>query len=86
MTPNETIEKVKAMCAKHPPLRDALQAAFDRVCAKIEARAIARRPKPKVFEVHHETQVARLALMEAVAAGRAPESGEVEALERIGLA
>ena len=86
MSTNEIIAKVREMCAAHPPLADATKAAWNRVCDKIEARALAKRPKPKSFEVHHETEAARLALLTAVAEGRAPESGEIEALERIGLA
>lgn len=86
MTPNEIVEAAKAKLAKHPPLAEATKAAWNRVCDKIQDRALTRRPKPKVFEVHHETEVARLALLAAIANGRGPESGEIEALERVGLA
>lgn len=86
METNEIIAKARELCAAHPPLADAFKAAWSRVCDKIEARALAKRPKPRVFEVHHETEIARIALLTAIAEGRAPESGEVEALERVGLA
>lgn len=83
---NAIVAKVQEMGAKHPPLLEALTAAWNRVCDKIETRAQAMRPKPRVFELRHEMSTARLALLRAVAEGRAPESGEIEALESVGLA
>jgi hypothetical protein len=60
--PNEAVAKVRDMIAAQPSLADAFKAAWGRVCDKIQARALAKRPKPRVFEVHHETEAARVAL------------------------
>lgn len=85
MQPNEAIAKVKGMIASKPALGAELTAAWNRVCDRIEERALAKRPKPKSFEVHHETEAARAALMTAIAEGRTVETAELESLNRIGL-
>lgn len=85
MEPNEVVAKVRDMIAAQPALADAFKAAWNRVCDKIEARALAARPKPRVFEIHHETEVARVALLTAIAEGRAIEVAEGESLAKIGL-
>ncbi len=86
MNRNEAQRKATDMCNAHPPLKCAALAAWDRVAQKIDDRAASTRPKMKVFEVHHQQETARFALLLAIAQGRAPESGEIEALESIGLA
>lgn len=83
LSPNEIAEKARTRISGNPPLEVALRAAWDRICTKIEERAASVRPKRKVFEVHHETQAARLALLTAIVEGRSPETGETEAPERV---
>lgn len=85
MKPNETVAVVQSMVAADPALGIAMNAAWNRICDKIEARALARRPKPKVFEVHHDLQVARLAFLEGVVAGCGVDAAEAESLAKVGL-
>lgn len=85
MQPNEIAAKARELCAAQPPLAASFKAAWSRVCDKIEARALTKRPKARVFEIHHETELARLALLTAIAEGRSPEAGEAEALARVGF-
>ena len=85
MTPNEIVDVVKTKCAGDPVFHESLKHAFDRVLDKIGDRAKARRPVARVFEVHHENEVARLALFTAIAEGRSIEKAENEALARVGL-
>lgn len=83
---NEVVTAVRELCAKRPTLHVEMQSGWGRICDKIEQRALAARPKPKVFEVHHETQTARLVFLTAIVAGRSVEMSEAEALEIVGLA
>lgn len=86
MQPNEVTTKVREMIAKHPPLKSAMETGWNRICDRIEQRALSVRPKPKVFEVHHQTQRARLSFLTEVTLGRSPELAEIIALESVGIA
>jgi hypothetical protein len=85
MKPNEVIGAARAKLGKDTPLNTAVMEAWDKVCDQIQARAVARRPKMKVFEVHHETQVAKLALLTAIVEGRTPSAAQEAALRSVGL-
>lgn len=86
MEPNAAVAKVREMIAENPALAEDFKAAWNRVCDKIEARALAKRPKPRVFEVYHQTEVARIALLTAIAEGKSLEASEAVALTRVHLA
>jgi hypothetical protein len=85
MAPNEVVDSARKMLADDPGLAEAVRSAWNRVLNKIEARALAARPKPKSFEVHHETEIARLCFLTAVVEGRSLNSAEDAALQRVGL-
>lgn len=85
MTNNEVTTKVREMCEANPEFQKTLWAAWGEVCDRIEKRALARRPKPKSFEVHHECEVARLALLKAVVGGATPEAARLQSAEAIGM-
>jgi hypothetical protein len=63
-----------------------LQAAWQIACDKIEAHMLARRPKPRSFEVHHMTETARQAFLEAFCEGKSDDVCVLVACERIGVA
>lgn len=85
MTPNEISDAAKLILAKSAKTADDAMLAWGRVCDKIEARALATRPKPRSFEVHHETQVARLAFLTALVAGGDLSTCETAALAAVAL-
>lgn len=58
------VERARAMAARDPELGAALGRAWGEVAAEVEGRMLARRPRPKVFEVHHATEVARARFLE----------------------
>lgn len=85
MKPNEVVTKVRELCAASKEAETAIKAGWNVVCDKIEKRALAKRPKPKVFEVHHETEVARLAYLKAIAEGKTPDAAQVVGANAVGL-
>ena len=85
MTPNEAHTIIKARVDASPAFKDDLTAAWNRICDAIEARALARRPKPAAFEVRHETETARAALFVAVASGKPLPDGEAIACNAVGI-
>lgn len=85
MKPNEIILKVREMCAADKQVEAAIKAGWNAICDKIEKRALAKRPKPKVFEVHHETEVAKLAYLTAIVEGKTNEVAQGAAEAAVGL-
>lgn len=85
MTPNQISDAAKLILSKSEKKADDATLAWGRVCDKIEARALTTRPKPRSFEVHHETQVARLAFLTALVAGANMSACETAALEAVAL-
>lgn len=79
------IATVKARFMREPASEPLLWAAWNRVVDRIEKHALALRPKPKVFEVHHLNETARKALLQSFAAGNAVDAAETAALEAIKL-
>lgn len=63
------LNTVRDMCAKNPKLQSSLEAAYGDICEAIETRALTKRPKPKVFEVHHEREAARELFLKRIAEG-----------------
>lgn len=59
--------------------------AWTGVAAKIHFRAIERRPRPKSYEVHHESEVAKEAFFEAMMSGKSPADAAAAALARVSL-
>lgn len=51
----------------------------------INDRAQAKSPKPKVFEVHHETEVAREEFLTALKNGDPVDAAVLKAANRIGI-
>lgn len=78
------IEAVKARFAKEPAIEPELWAGWNRICDRIHAHATAMRPKPKSFEVHHLSEVARKAYLESFVAGSDIPAAENAALAAIG--
>lgn len=76
---------VRGKVAADPGLNAKLAASWNEVCDAIEKRALAARPKPKVFEVHHETQVARAAFLIDVAGDAELDAAKQTALAAVGL-
>lgn len=85
MTNNEAVDLVKAKIAANPALEGEIVAAWNSVLDDLEARATKQRPKPKVFEVHHETVTARAALFQALAADLSINESAANARKSIGL-
>lgn len=83
--PNAMLVRAAARLKGSKALSDAAQAAWDRICTAIEKRALAARPRPKVFEVHHETQVCRAAFLTVIADGGTIEQAETAGFERTQL-
>lgn len=82
---DEALAKAKTRCASDPDIEAEARAAWERVFARIADRASAKRPTPKVFEVHHEQTVARETLLRAIGLGQSPAEGEAAALAAVGL-
>ena len=82
---NEVLARVKALIKERPALESELKTAWNGVIDAIESRALKARPKPKVFEVNHETEVARLVLFRSLLAGDRLDVCAVKALARVGL-
>jgi hypothetical protein len=78
------IESVKARFAKEPATEPALWEGWNRVCDRIHTHALAMRPKPKSFEVHHLTETARKAYLESFVSGTDIAVAESAALASIG--
>lgn len=57
---------------------------WEAVHGEIAARADAKRPKPKMYEVHHEVELARMAFLEALMVSSAEHASE-EARKRVSL-
>lgn len=51
------------------PVYAAANAAYQSVCTDIDERALARRDKPKVYEIHHEKMVAQDAFLREILLG-----------------
>lgn len=82
---NDVVAIVRDMSSKDPVFGQAIAEAYGRVCDRIEARALAKVPKPRVFEVRHELQEARFALLSTAAEGKGVALAEAAALDAIGL-
>lgn len=57
------------LIAADGPVFQAANAAYQSVCQEIDARAIARKDKPKVYEIHHETMRAQDAFLREILSG-----------------
>ena len=55
--------------ARDPAKKAEMQAAWNKVCDRLEIHYLAMRPKPKSFEVHHMNEVARARFACALVAG-----------------
>ena len=65
------IAAVKAKLAKDgAEIEAALWSDWNKALDAIHASALAQRPKPKSFEVHHTTEVARATLLNAYLEGK----------------
>lgn len=73
----------KARLAKNAELATAAQDAWQHIWRDIHAHAVARRPKPKSFEVHHETETVRAAFIAALAVGCSLQSSVTQARKRM---
>ena len=76
-----TVQKMAA----DPAVRAEMEKHWNVVCDRVEQHAIKRRPKPKVFEVHHMTETARKAYLTAVAAGDSFDLAMVGACNAVGV-
>ena len=79
------LEQAKAKLAKSPEREKPLRAAWNRVCDVLHPHFSAMRPKPKVYEVHHATEVARAAFLAAFCDGKPDEACVAAALARLGI-
>ena len=79
----DVIDKAIIILAADDDLMDRTTRAWSAVAQKIEERAGKARPAPKVYEVHHETQVARQAFLTAIVSGQTVEEATTAALDRI---
>ena len=84
-TPTEIAVTARAMIALAPALEAPMRAEWAKVEEAISAHASASKKKWKVYEVHHLTQHARLAMLSAFVDGKAPEQCAVEALKAAGI-
>ena len=78
-------QAAKDKLAANPAIEPELWAAWNRVCDRVQDHATKARPKMKVFEVHHLTEIARGALLAAFVADESIETAESKALSSIGL-
>lgn len=81
----ELLQQVKARFALEPQTESALWAHWNAILDVIEKDALGRRPKPKVFEVHHMNEVARKSLLIAFVEHKPDSELEFIALKAIGL-
>lgn len=82
---DNTLDKARKMLAEQPALKATMETGWVRICDKIEARALATRPRPKVFEVRHETELARLTFLTEIVNGKTIDQAEVASLNSVGL-
>lgn len=85
MNPNDIRAAAARRLHADPALNTAVLAAWNRLLDDVEKRALAARPKPKVYEVHHETETARLAFLTKIAEGGSEAEAEAAGRARIGL-
>jgi hypothetical protein len=83
--PNEVVAIVREKTDKDPAFLASVTAAYNILCDQIEARAKAKRPMPKVFEVRHECATARLALLSAIADGKDFSAARAIAAQSVGF-
>ena len=76
---------VKEKFAAAPDTEKELWAQWNAIVDVIHAHALAKRPLPRTFEVHHMNEVARKALLEAFVRGDAMDTLKYTALAAIGL-
>ena len=78
-------EQAKARFVSEPETEAPLWAHWNKIVDAIEKHALARRPKMRVFEVHHMNETARAALLTAFVARKPDTDLEIIALQSIGL-
>lgn len=81
----DIINKAFHMLADDSDLLRRVTTEWHMVVGKIEERAAKMRPKMKVYEVWHEIQIAREALLGAIVEGKSPENAKFIALDRVGI-
>jgi hypothetical protein len=87
MTGQEARDKVQGMMkAKGHGWADSVRRGWHMVCDALEVHHKARRPVPKVFEVHHMNEVARAAYLIAIASGHAVADAVAASKKKVGLA
>lgn len=67
------------------PVYQAANAAYISVCDEIDARAFARKNKPKVYEIHHERAVAQDEFLREILSGGDIQSAANAARRAISL-
>ena len=76
---------VKAKLAENPGLESHMRAGWNVISQAIHEYAVAQRPKMKVFEVHHLTEIARRHYFQAVVDGYSVDAARCFVLENLKL-
>lgn len=84
MKPSKIAEKARKKIDGKPELEREMRAEWSTVQAKIEAHIAASKKKWKVYEAHHITSAARLAMLTAFVGGKSPKECAAAALETVG--
>lgn len=83
-TPTQIAAAARKKIAGKPELEREMRAEWSTVQEKIEAHIAASKKKWKVYEAHHLTSAARLAMLTAFVGGKTTKECAAAALETIG--
>ena len=86
MNPNIAQQAKDQLAALPRDREEALRTEWRKACAAIETHMLARRPKPRSFEVHHVIETARKAFLSAFVRGEALATLVDTALTAAGVA
>lgn len=84
MKPNQIAEKARKMIAGKPEIEAAMREAWAGVETLIAEHIKASKKKWKVYEAHHVTSAARLAMLTAFVDGKTPPECSIAALRTLG--